>query len=423
MFIDKATITVQAGRGGDGLAAFRREKYVPRGGPNGGDGGRGGDVYLMADPALRTLLDFRYRRQFRAGLGGPGAGQNRHGANGEDLEIHLPPGTLVKNASTGETLVDLVHPGERIVIARGGRGGRGNARFVNSVHRAPRLAERGEPGEELTLEFELKLLADVGLVGFPNAGKSTLLSRLSAARPAVGAYPFTTLEPQLGVAYHRGESFVIADIPGLLAGAHQGVGLGQEFLRHIERTHVLLFVLDAAGTEGRESLEDYRVLETELGLYSQSLPSRRRLVAANKIDLPAGREAADSLRAALAPEGVTVCPISGATGEGLDELLDRLLELIETAPPAPVLSPEPVTIYRPEQPFTVTVESPGVVRVRGAEVERRVAMTDPANDEAVARLAHYLKRSGIEKAVRDAGASPETVVLIRDQEFELSPEV
>lgn len=422
MFVDKATITIQAGRGGDGLASFRREKYIPRGGPNGGDGGRGGDVILVADPALRTLLDFRYRRQYRAGSGAPGAGQNRHGASGDDLELHLPPGTLVKNATTGETVVDLVQPGERIVIARGGRGGRGNARFVNSVHRAPRLAERGEPGEELSVELELKLLAEVGLVGFPNAGKSTLLSRISAARPAVGAYPFTTLEPQLGVVYHRGESYVVADIPGLLAGAHEGVGLGQEFLRHIERTRVLLFVLDAAGTEGREPLEDYRTLEAELRLYSEPLATRRRLVAANKIDLPAGREAGESLRVALAPEGVTVIPISGVTGQGLEGLLDILGGLIETVEPEIAPPPEPVTIYRPQEPYTVTVDSPGVFRVRGAEVERRVAMTDPANDEAVARLARYLKRSGIEKAVRDAGANPEAVVLIRDQEFEFSPE-
>ncbi len=321
MFVDTARIFVKAGDGGDGCVSFRREKYVPFGGPDGGDGGKGGDIVLVADPDLHTLMDFRYQRHFRAERGQHGQGANRHGAAGDDLRLRVPPGTLVRDAETGAVLADLAHPGQEVVVARGGRGGRGNARFKGPTNQAPRHAEPGKPGEERWLELELKLLADVGLVGFPNAGKSTLLSRLTAARPKVGAYPFTTLVPNLGVAEYQGESFVLADIPGLIEGAHRGAGLGHEFLRHVERTRVLVHVVDAAGTEGRDPVEDYRTVNRELELHDPELLYRPQVVAANKVDLPAAREHLPRLREAAAAAGHRVCPVSAVTGAGLNDLL------------------------------------------------------------------------------------------------------
>lgn len=328
MFIDLAKISIKAGDGGNGCVSFRREKYVPRGGPDGGDGGRGGDVIFHADPGLHTLLDFRYRRRYEAGSGGHGEGSNRRGADGEDLRVRVPVGTVVREAETGEILADLVAPAEEILLARGGRGGRGNSRFKGPTRQAPRFAEPGRPGEELSIILELKLLADVGLIGFPNAGKSTLLSRLTRARPKIGDYPFTTLTPNLGVAEYRGESFVLADIPGLIEGAHRGTGLGHEFLRHVERTRVLLHVVDVSGTGERNPLADFHTVNEELRLYDPELARRPMLVAANKIDLPDGRANLDAFRAALGKEGYAVFPLSAATGEGLDPLLAALIGLL-----------------------------------------------------------------------------------------------
>lgn len=334
MFVDLAKVYVKAGDGGNGCLSFRREKYVPRGGPDGGDGGRGGDVVCAADPQLHTLMDFRYRTRFLAQRGGDGGSANRHGADGHDLLVRVPVGTVIRDAETGEVLADLAEAGRRVVVARGGRGGRGNARFKSSVNQAPRRTEPGRPGEERWVTLELKLLADVGLVGLPNAGKSTLLSRLTRARPKVGDYPFTTLVPNLGVAEYRGETFVVADIPGLIEGAHEGLGLGHQFLRHIERTRVLIHVVDLSGAGDRDPLEAYRTVNRELSLHGAGLETRPQLVAANKVDLPEARDRLPSFREALEKEGVRVVPISAATGEGLEDLLGLVAGML-AAPAGP----------------------------------------------------------------------------------------
>ena len=327
MFIDEATVYVRAGKGGNGCVSFRREKFVPKGGPDGGDGGKGGDVVLLADPAIDTLLDFRYHRHLVAGNGRPGQGKNKTGAGGADVEIRVPVGTLVYDEDTGLLLRDFAEAGARARLAIGGAGGRGNKRFASATNRTPREAEDGRPGQERNLRLELKLLADVGLVGMPNAGKSTFLRRVSAARPRVADYPFTTREPILGIAevgdYRR---LVVADIPGLIEGAHDGHGLGIQFLRHIERTRVLLHVLDAAGVDGVPPLEAYATLRLELEGYGHALLARPHLVAANKMDLPAARAALDELRAAVPVE---VHPISAATGEGIPALLRALTRAVD----------------------------------------------------------------------------------------------
>ncbi|MDW8155196.1 MAG: GTPase ObgE [Armatimonadota bacterium] len=330
VFVDQATIYVKAGDGGSGCVSFRREKFVPKGGPDGGDGGRGGNVVLRADEGLSTLLDFRYRRVFRAQRGGHGEGGNRTGRSAPDLVIPVPVGTVVKDASTGQVLADLTQHGQEAVVARGGRGGRGNARFATPTHRAPRYAEPGEKGEERTLVLELRLVADAGLVGKPNAGKSTLLARMSAARPKVGDYPFTTLHPNLGVVFlGLGQSFVLADLPGLVEGAHRGAGLGQRFLRHASRTRVLVYVLDAALSE--DPIGDLEVLRSELAAYDPNLVERARVVALNKVDLPEGRRRAEELREVLVRRGFEVFLTSGATGEGVPALARRLWELVHAA--------------------------------------------------------------------------------------------
>ncbi|NLU49444.1 MAG: GTPase ObgE, partial [Syntrophomonadaceae bacterium] len=364
MFVDQARIYVKGGDGGNGIVAFRREKYVPLGGPAGGDGGRGGHIVLMADEGLRTLMDFRYKRHYKAERGEHGQGKKMHGRNGEDLVLRVPVGTVVKDADTGEVLADLTKHNQTAIVARGGRGGRGNPRFVSPTRRAPSFAEKGEPGEERWLLLELKLLADVGLVGFPNAGKSTLISRLSAARPKIADYPFTTLVPNLGVVRRPdGDGFVVADIPGLIEGAHQGAGLGHDFLRHIERTRVLVFVLDTAETEGRDVGEDFRALTRELEEYDPKLARRPRIIAANKMDIAGAQANLEKLRRALTED--EIFPISAVTGLGLDTLLHRLYELVETWPVQ-----EPVNItrvnhkYREEEPFTINVVD-GVFEVSG----------------------------------------------------------
>lgn len=330
MLIDRAKIYVKGGDGGRGCVSFRREKFVPKGGPDGGDGGRGGSVILEAAAGLATLVDFKYRQHLRAGRGGHGEGARRTGRSGADLVVPVPAGTVVRDAATGRLLADLVEPGQRVVVARGGRGGRGNARFATPTHRAPRRAEPGEPGEERWLEVELRLLADAGLVGLPNAGKSTLLRRVSSARPRVGAYPFTTTDPVLGaVELPDGRGFVLADLPGLIEGASQGAGLGHDFLRHIARTRVLIHVVDVAA--GPDVVERYRIVRRELQRYDPKLAGRPALVALNKVDLPEGRARVEVARAALAAEGVQALPVSGATGEGTDALLAAIADRLEAA--------------------------------------------------------------------------------------------
>jgi GTP-binding protein len=332
-FIDQARIHVKAGDGGNGAAAFRREKFVPKGGPSGGDGGAGGSVVLVVDGGLSTLLDYRYRQDYRAPAGEPGGNKDMYGRGGEDLELRVPPGTQVFDDATGELLADLRAHAERFVVAQGGRGGRGNKHFATAVDRAPRKAEPGTPGEERTVRLELKLLADVGLVGFPNAGKSSLITRISAARPKIADYPFTTLVPNLGVVGLSEEggharSFVVADVPGLIEGAHEGAGLGHRFLRHLERTRVLVFLLDVSPTPERAPLSDYETLRRELELYDPALAARPHVVALNKVDLPEARRKVASLRKAFERRDVPFFAISAATGDGVAPLLESVWQLV-----------------------------------------------------------------------------------------------
>jgi GTP-binding protein len=414
-FFDRAKVYIQAGNGGNGSAHFRREKFVPRGGPDGGDGGRGGSVYLEADTSLNTLVDFHYHPHRRAKSGGAGGGQQMHGAKGGDLVLRVPPGTVARNAETGELLADLTEPGVRVMVARGGRGGLGNTHFATSTRQAPREAQRGEPGEEVTLELELKLIADVGLVGYPNAGKSTLLSVISAARPKIADYPFTTLVPNLGVveigdvARGQGTTFVVADIPGLIEGAAQGVGLGHEFLRHVERTRLLLHLIDGGATE-RDPWDEFEAINRELREYSPELGARPQVIVFTKMDLPDARARWDALRARAAAADLPAMAISAATNEGVADLLNyaarRLQELRteeaeratrDAAPAAgPVLRPEP------EDAYTVERTREGY-RVRGKRIERLVAMTDPENTEGMARLEGHLRRLGVTAALEQAG--------------------
>lgn len=321
-FIDEATITVASGKGGDGCASFRREKFVPRGGPSGGDGGNGGNVVIEARAAMSSLLDYRYRKRYRARNGEPGRGKNQHGKSGEDLLIPVPPGTVVRTGGSGEAAADLTEPGQRFTVARGGRGGRGNSRFVSPTNRAPREAESGGEGETLEVTLELKILADVGILGFPNAGKSTLISKISAARPKIASYPFTTLSPNLGVV-DRGdhEPFVVADIPGIIEGAHGGAGLGLRFLRHVERTRLLVHVLDLDSPPGRDPVEDYDRMNSELAAYSELLAEKPQLVALNKIDVERGELKAEEASRRLGERNVETLGLSALDGRGSEELV------------------------------------------------------------------------------------------------------
>ena len=416
-FYDRAKIFVKAGDGGNGSAHFRREKYVPYGGPDGGDGGRGGSVYLEIDTSLNTLVDYHYRQHHRAGNGGGGFKQRSHGAKGDDVVLRVPPGTIVRDAENGELLADLVEPDQSVQVVRGGRGGLGNVHFATSTNQVPREAQKGQPGEERWLTLELKLIADVGLVGFPNAGKSTLLSVVSAARPKIADYPFTTLTPNLGVVL-IGEagskddfSFVLADIPGLIEGAAEGAGLGHEFLRHVERTRLLLHLLDGASFE-RDPWESFQAINRELADYSESLAKRPQIVVFNKIDVPEAQERWAAVKQHAEEAGLPAFAISAATRQGVDELLyftaNRLRELQAEAraeaarsptPAGPVLRPEP------EDAYTISREQ-GIFVVSGKRVERMVVMTDQESNEGMARLEHTLQRLGVTKALEEAGVQP-----------------
>ncbi|MEW6540668.1 MAG: GTPase ObgE [Bacillota bacterium] len=420
MFKDYAKINVKAGDGGNGCVAFRREKYVPYGGPSGGDGGRGGHIVLRADGGLRTLVDFRYRTHYKADRGVHGQGKNMHGRKGEDLVLRVPVGTEVRRAGDKTLLADLTADGQEYRVARGGRGGRGNTRFATANRKAPSFAEKGEPGEEFWLELELKLLADVGLVGFPNAGKSTLISKVSAARPKIADYPFTTLEPHLGVVrVGEGESFVLADIPGLIEGAHQGAGLGHRFLRHVERTRVLIHVVDVSGREGRDPVADFETINRELAAYDPRLAARPQLVAANKIDLPEARENVRRLVEAAGGRH-EVFGISALTGEGLERLVYRAYHLLDTIP----VETAPAFVVPEEREadvnlFLVARDGDTYV-VEGEGIERRVAMTDLDNPEAVHHLQQLLVRIGVEDALRAEGIRTGDNVRIGRFEFEYS---
>lgn len=417
MFLDEVHLTVMAGKGGDGMMHFHREKYVTRGGPDGGDGGHGGDVILTVDPNLNTLSLFRHQRSFRAQDGTRGGSNNRTGKSGADRVLAVPRGTLVRDAATGLVLGDLTEPGQQLRVARGGRGGRGNPHFASPSNQAPSIAEKGEPGEGRELGLELKLIADIGLVGVPNAGKSTFLAAATAARPKIAAYPFTTTEPNLGVALLDDTPLVLADIPGLLEGAHRGVGLGFAFLRHIQRTRVLIHLLDGTG---ESPLADFSQINTELALFDPRLSSKPQVVALNKMDLPEVQARWEMVRRELAQRGVELMPLSAATHRGLREVLARAAQRLRDAPvPAP--SEEELPLYRGPQEadeFKLEREVDGGWRVHGRRIERAAAMTYWEMDEAVERFQRILAAMGIYEAMKRSGVKQGDVVRIGENELE-----
>ena len=448
MFIDKVRIHVKGGNGGAGCMSFRREAHVPKGGPDGGDGGHGGNVVVEADASLSSLIEYRFKHHFKAERGTHGKGSRMHGATGEDLVLKVPMGTVVheyfeESKEVGELIADLTHDGERVTVAEGGMGGRGNIHFVTPTRRAPAFAELGEPSQERWIELEMKLMADAALVGMPSAGKSSLIAKMSAARPKIADYPFTTLVPNLGVARSGDYSFVVADIPGLIEGAHEGRGLGHEFLRHIERTALIVHVVDLTGDyEGRDPLEDYDIINRELALYADELAARPRIVVANKIDVPGAEEVADRLAERVREDSIAAAGgdefasspvdpklyrISALTGEGVDGLkaaiatkVHELREELRALSEADVQY-EHVWEHKREErdkQFKVVPLGGGVFRVEGPQVERMVVQTDWENEEAIAVLQHRLKRLGVEKALEKAGAVDGDEIRIVGRAFE-----
>jgi GTP-binding protein len=416
MYVDVAKIFIKGGRGGDGAVSFHREKYVPRGGPDGGDGGDGGDVIFEVDSGMRTLMDFRYKRHYRAQGGQNGRGNNMKGRDGQDLLIKVPPGTLIKNYETGKVLADLMHPKQQKVLARGGGGGRGNARFATPTRQAPRFAQAGEEGQELWVLLELKSIADVGLVGFPNVGKSTILSILTSARPKIADYPFTTITPNLGVVeVDREHSFVLADIPGLIEGAHKGVGLGHGFLRHVERTRMLVHVIDASGIEGRSPLEDYYAINSELCSYSSNLGTLPQIVVANKMDLPGAEENVKLLKEELEHQGVKVLPVSAAYTRGFKELLWEVVKTLEKLPPIESFEDEVEEIedIAEDESFEITLDG-GVYVVSGSIVDRLMASVNLDDYDSLQYFQRMLRRRGIIDALRQKGVRDGDTVRIKD---------
>lgn len=448
MFVDKVHIYVKGGDGGAGCMSFRREAHVPKGGPDGGDGGHGGDVVLVADSSLSSLIDYRFKHHFKAQRGTHGKGSKMHGARGEDLILRVPVGTIVREYSeddkvAGELIADLTHDGERVIVAEGGIGGRGNTHFVTSTRRAPAFAELGEPADDKWIELEMKLVADAALVGMPSAGKSSLISKMSAAKPKIADYPFTTLVPNLGVAASGDLSFVVADVPGLIEGAHEGKGLGHEFLRHIERTALIVHVVDLTGDyEQRDPLEDYEIINRELALYASELAQRPRIVVANKIDVTGTEDAAralaqrvreDSIEAAggnefaQSPIDPKLYEISALTGEGVDSLkaaiATKVHELREEAKRADDATERFDQVWEHRRlardaAFEIIEEEQGAFRVAGKQVERMVVQTDWENEEAVSFLQHRLRRLGVDDALAEAGAVDGDEIRISGRAFE-----
>lgn len=420
-FIDRVKIYVQAGTGGNGTVAFRREAHVPKGGPSGGDGGRGGSVIFVATNSLSTLLDLRYYREYKAQNGEKGHAKKMHGADADDLVIRVPVGTCVYDDDTGNIIADLTKDGQRAVIAKGGRGGRGNARFASSRNPAPKICENGEPGEKFNLRVELKLLADVGLVGFPSVGKSTLLSVVSKARPQIADYHFTTIVPNLGVVQVKdGRSFVMADLPGLIEGASQGKGLGHQFLRHIERCRVIVHIIDMSGSEGRDPYEDYVTITKELGEYEYRLLERPQIIVANKMD---GDEAEENLKKFKEKLGdQKVFPIIAPIHEGIDAVLYAVADALETAPDFFNQEEEQESVLytykEDEKPFTIHNKGNGVWEVTGKKVERLVQMASFTTDDGFQRFALQIRNMGIDDALREAGCEDGDTVRLYDFEFE-----
>ncbi|MCE4046895.1 MULTISPECIES: GTPase ObgE [Bacillaceae] len=426
MFVDQVKIYVKGGDGGNGMVAFRREKYVPKGGPAGGDGGNGADVIFEVEEGLRTLMDFRYKRHFKAPRGEHGMSKNQHGKNSKDMIVKVPPGTVVADAETGETIADLTKHGQQAVIARGGRGGRGNSRFASPSNPAPELSENGEPGQEREVTLELKVLADVGLVGFPSVGKSTLLSVVSAAKPKIADYHFTTIVPNLGmVETEDSRSFVMADLPGLIEGAHSGVGLGHQFLRHIERTRVIVHVVDMAAIEGRDPFEDYITINKELQEYNMRLLERPQIIVANKMDMPDAEENLKVFKEKL-EEDYPIFPVSALTRTGLRDLLFAVADKLEHTPEFPLEEVEEEAgvhrvLYKheaDERQFFISRDSDGSFVLTGEGIEKLFKMTDFSRDESVNRFARQLRGMGVDEELRQRGAKDGDIVKLMDYEFE-----
>lgn len=422
MFVDKVKIFVRSGKGGDGHVSFRREKYVPNGGPDGGDGGRGGHIIFEVDPGCNTLMKFRHQRHYKAKDGENGGKKRCHGKDAEDMIIKVPQGTVIREAETGHVIADLHAVGQREIIFRGGKGGRGNQHFATATRQAPRYAEKGKSAREYWLTLELKMIADVGLVGFPNVGKSTLLSMVSNAQPKIANYHFTTLAPNLGVVTNQyGKQFVMADIPGLIEGAAEGVGLGHDFLRHVERTKVLLHVVDAAGTEGRDPVQDIYTIQNEINLYNPDiLKDKPQIIAANKIDVGGCEENIEKLKAEFEPQGIKVLPISAAANDNLQELLKDVAELLETVP-------DQTIVFEPEfeeislmsnEPFTVEEVQEGYFVVQGNGIERMLGYTAIDTEQGFAFFQRYLREKGIIAALEEAGIAEGDTVNIYDLEFD-----
>ncbi|EPT50297.1 GTPase ObgE [Streptococcus agalactiae] len=432
MFLDTAKISVKAGRGGDGMVAFRREKYVPNGGPWGGDGGKGGSVIFKVNEGLRTLMDFRYNRNFKAKAGEKGMTKGMHGRGAEDLIVSLPPGTTVRDANTGKVITDLVEHDQEFVVARGGRGGRGNIRFATPRNPAPEIAENGEPGEERELQLELKILADVGLVGFPSVGKSTLLSVVSAAKPKIGAYHFTTIVPNLGMVRTKsGDSFAMADLPGLIEGASQGVGLGTQFLRHIERTRVILHVIDMSASEGRDPYDDYVSINNELETYNLRLMERPQIIVANKMDMPDSEENLAAFKEKLAAnydefdDMPMIFPISSLAHQGLENLMDATAELLANTEEFLLYDEtdmqEDEAYYgfnEDERPFEITRDDDATWVLYGDKLEKLFVMANMERDESIMKFARQLRGMGVDEALRERGAKDGDIVRIGNFEFE-----
>jgi GTP-binding protein len=424
MFVDKVKIYVKGGDGGNGMVAFRREKYIPNGGPAGGDGGNGADVVFEVDEGLRTLMDFRYQHHFKADRGEHGRPKNQHGKNADQFIVKVPPGTLVIDEDTSKTIADLIEHGQRAVIIKGGRGGRGNSRFATPTNPAPEIAENGEPGLDRNVVLELKLLADVGLVGFPSVGKSTLLSVVSSAKPKIAEYHFTTIRPNLGVVeVEMGRSFVMADLPGLIEGAHLGAGLGHQFLRHIERTKVIVHVIDMSGLEGRDPYQDYIKINRELKEYNLRLTERPQVIVANKMDMPESEENLLRFKENLGDEQTPIFPISAITRRGLRELVHAIADKVDITPEFPLVEEEVESriVYRHEKkeaPYKITIDEDGVYVITGGELEKVFKMTDFSRDESIRRFARQMRGMGIDDELRELGAKDSDIVRILNFEFE-----
>ena len=421
IFIDRVKIFVKSGKGGDGCVSFRREKYIPNGGPDGGDGGDGGDVIFEVDSSMSTLFNFRHQKHYTATAGEPGAGKNCHGKDGADLILKVPKGTLIRDFESNKIIADLAKEDSRVVLLNGGRGGQGNQHFATATMQAPKYAQPGQPAKERWITLELKSIADVGLVGFPNVGKSTFLSRVSNAKPKIANYHFTTLTPNLGVVDMYGDSFVVADIPGIIEGAAEGVGLGHEFLKHIERTKVLLHVVDAAGTEGRDPLEDLEKIRLELEKYSPQLLEKPQLIAANKMDAAYDDSSLKEICAVYEPLGIKVFPISAVSGQGVEELLREIYNILQTLPKETTeyASEIDINLIKEEnEPINIYIDEDGVFVVEGKAIDKMLGYTNLETEKGFRFFQNYIEEEGINAELKKLGIQEGDVVRIGYLEFE-----